>query len=167
MERYLFLHPHIFHPVLMPTQISFGGEADVTKLMTALSGASQEASSNNAAASVAVSSGASVVTPETTTSTSAIESAVPSATEAASVPVGVNGIGRDVIEPRTADTVEAEKRDVETREVEIKIKARTSDQEKRDLEEQDKRDLAGFNAALAFATGMNIPPDFESHLTLD
>jgi len=125
--------------------------------MTALSGASQEASSNNAAsiekAAVAVPDGPSIVTPEATTSTSALESVVPSATEAAPVPVvGVNGIGRDVIEPRTADTVEVGKRDVETREVEIKIKARTSDQEKRDLE-AEKRDLAGFNAALAFATG--------------
>ena len=125
--------------------------------MTALSGASQEASTNNAAsierAGVAVPNGAAIVAPETATSTSAVESAVPSATESASVQLGVNGIGRDVIEPRTADTMATEKRDVETREVEIKIKARTSDQEKRDLEEE-KRDLAGFNAALAFATGM-------------
>ncbi|KAH8589266.1 hypothetical protein B0O99DRAFT_600064 [Bisporella sp. PMI_857] len=137
-----------FSPALVvgDGEISFGGEADVTSLMTALSGASQEASENSAAtiqrAGAEVPNGASIVTPATTETSSALASATAEVAAAAILPQGLNGIGRkektNDIEPRIADTDSVEKRDVTTVET-------------RDTEEE-KRDLAGFNAALAFAT---------------
>jgi hypothetical protein len=126
-----------FSPALVvgDGEISFGGEADVSNLMSALSGASQEASTTASIQRAGVENvsenGPKIVTAAPASETQPSASLLPQ----------VQGIGRN-IEPREpeadADTVnvEKEKRDV--------------GEEKREVEE---RDLAGFNAALAFATG--------------
>jgi len=128
-------------------EISFGGEADVSNLMTALSGASQGTEAAAAGAGITragiegtvAEKGPSVVAPSLSSAVSVAASST--ATPGATVLQG-QGIGRDVIEPREpeadTDIVSVEKRDVED--------------EKRDATDE-KRDLAGFNAALAFATG--------------
>lgn len=127
-------------------EISFGGEADVSNLMTALGGASQGTEAAAAGTGITragvegaiAEKGPSVVAPSL--------SAVPVLASATAAPSAAvlqgQGIGRDVIEPREpeadADAVSVEKQGVED--------------EKRDITDE-KRDLAGFNAALAFATG--------------
>lgn len=121
-----------FSPALVvgDGKISFGGEADVSNLMTALGGASQEVSppAGIQRASVVTEDGPTVVE-----ATPAVESQ-----SNPKVELQGQGIGR-AVEPRLPDA-------------ELGADTARAEKGKRDLEVQE-RDLAGFNAALAFATG--------------
>jgi hypothetical protein len=112
-------------------EISFGAGEEASALLETLSGASQE----SAAAGEAATGTAKQVAEGTPSIITPVISAIPSASASAAPELlsGL-GIGRD-IEPRVADDVEIAKA-------------------KRDVDgDVQERDLAGFNAALDFATG--------------
>lgn len=116
-------------------EISFGGEENAEALLNTLAGASagvegaaaglQRAGEQTPAAEI-VSPATTPVAPEASASPSPVPSSLPS---------GAFGIGRKVVEPREPNNAD---RGVEKREEDSPI---------------EKRDLAGFNAALNFATG--------------
>ncbi|KAK0125707.1 hypothetical protein ONS96_009539 [Cadophora gregata f. sp. sojae] len=116
-------------------EISFGGEENAEALLSTLAGASagvegaaaglQRAGEQTPTAEI-VSPALQPVTPEASASPSPVPTSLPS---------GAFGIGRKVVEPRLPNNAD---RGVEKREEDSPV---------------EKRDLAGFNAALNFATG--------------
>ncbi|KAE8454328.1 hypothetical protein EG329_005253 [Mollisiaceae sp. DMI_Dod_QoI] len=117
-------------------EISFGGAESAEALVNTLAGASAgtEAAANGGVTRAGTTEGSTIITPAEV----ATEATTPSASPSPStLPSGAFGIGKKVVEPREpelADTGVA----------------------------KEKRDLAGFNAALNFATGaLNKGPTVE------
>ncbi|CZR61377.1 uncharacterized protein PAC_11273 [Phialocephala subalpina] len=114
-------------------EISFGGAESAEALVNTLAGASAGTAATAAASGIkqAGVEGSTVITPtEITTEASASASPSPSAS---TLPSGIFGIGKKVVEPR--------------------VPSPSPELADADGVAKEKRDLAGFNAALNFATG--------------